>query len=205
MSHAKLFLLLAFTGVAIFIASRMGRDHAEESPGIVLRYGSYGGFLPGSDNPYNTVLTIEMDSKASINTLMRICEGAGEMGFFTYKIVLTENGGKGNDRCFFIYARTHPKMRMYEVLTSEQIDRGRAAFEDADRDDADGEVADITDDSEGDGVLFQTITKKTKCVDPKKNLLFFYDYFVTLDEYLQMRRRLGVADEAPLWNISEYQ
>jgi hypothetical protein len=205
MSHAKLFLLLAFTGVAIFIASRMGRDHAEESPGIVLRYGENGQVLPESDRPYNTVLTIEMDSKASIHTLMRICDGAGEMGFYAYKIVLTENGGKGSDRGFFIYARTHPKMGVYEVLTSEQIDRGRAEFEDADRDEADGEVADITDDSEGDGVLFQTITKKTKCVDPKKNLLFFYDYFVTLDEYLQMRRRLGVADEAPLWHISEYQ
>jgi hypothetical protein len=105
MSHAKLFLLLAFTGVAIFIASRMGRDHAEESPGIVLRYGSYGGFLPGSDNPYNTVLTIEMDSKASINTLMRICEGAGEMGFFTYKIVLTENGVLPGEA----YLRTCPR------------------------------------------------------------------------------------------------
>ncbi len=204
MSHAKLFLLLAFTGVAVFIASRMGRDRAEESRGVVLRYGEYGQVLPESDRPYNTVLTIEMDSKASIHTLMRICDGAGKMGFYAYKILLTENGGKGSDRGFFIYARTHPKMGVYEVLTSEEIDRGRAAFEDADRDEADGEVADITDESEGDGVLFQTITKKTKSVDPKRNLLFFYDYFVDLDEYLQMRRRLGVSGDAPIWHISKY-
>jgi hypothetical protein len=57
----------------------------------------------------------------------------------------------------------------------------------------------------GDGVSFLTITEKTKSVDSKKNLLFFYDHSESLAEYLEMRKRLGISGEALIWHISKHQ
>jgi len=178
------------TGSMICIESTAGRNCNGDTTCVVLRYDANTSMLPISNNPFNTELTIEIDSEAPIFRLMRICAGAGEMGFYACRIVLTNNGEISNEHWFYIYARSHPKMAEFESLTRDQLASN---------------ATHMTAGTGGDEFSFLRISDETKSVDPKAHFLLTYDISFTVSDFFQLRQKLGINEDRPVLLISEFE